>query len=106
NYVFSFAAVFKLRRSMPDAPRPYKALGYPYTTGFSLLGGTAFLVGAIVTDRRNSTVALGLLAASYPIYALTMRAARKRATPGRRSRPRSWPRAVGRSDVARRRHGP
>jgi APA family basic amino acid/polyamine antiporter len=81
NYVFSFAAVFKLRRTMSDTPRPYKALGYPYTTAFSLLGGTAFLIGAIMTDRRNSMVALGLLAASYPIYALTMRAARQRATP-------------------------
>ena len=77
NYVFSFAAVFKLRRSMPDAPRPYRALGYPFTTGFSLLGGIAFLVGAIATDRQNSMVALGLLAVSYPVYALTMRAARK-----------------------------
>jgi APA family basic amino acid/polyamine antiporter len=80
NYVFSFAAVFKLRRTMPDAPRPYKALGYPYTTGFSLLGGIAFLVGAIITDRQNSMVALGLLAVSYPIYALTIRAARKAST--------------------------
>lgn len=78
NYVFSFAAVFKLRRTMADAPRPYKALGYPYTTAFSLLGGTAFLVGAIITDRRNSMIALGLLAVSYPVYALTMRASARR----------------------------
>ena len=42
NYVVSFAAVFKLRRTMPDAPRPYRAWGYPCTTGFSLLGGTRF----------------------------------------------------------------
>jgi APA family basic amino acid/polyamine antiporter len=82
NYVFSFAAVFKLRRTMPDAPRPYKALGYPYTTAFSLVGGTAFLVGAIITDRRNSMIALGLLAVSYPVYALTMRASARQVTPG------------------------
>jgi APA family basic amino acid/polyamine antiporter len=81
NYVFSFAAVFKLRRTMPDAPRPYKALGYPYTTAFSLLGGMAFLVGAVISDRQNSMVALGLLAVSYPVYALTMRAARRAAAP-------------------------
>jgi APA family basic amino acid/polyamine antiporter len=80
NYVFSFAAVFKLRRTMPDAPRPYKALGYPFTTAFSLLGGTSFLIGAIITDRQNSMVALGLLAVSYPVYALTMRAARRSST--------------------------
>ena len=73
NYVASFSAVFVLRRTMPDAPRPYRAWGYPWTTGFSLLGGTAFLVGVIVTDRRNSVIALALLAASYPVYALTVR---------------------------------
>ena len=76
NYVFSFAAVFKLRRTMPDAPRPYRALGYPFTTAFSLLGGTAFLIGAIITDRRNSLIAIGILVLSYPVYALTMRRAR------------------------------
>jgi APA family basic amino acid/polyamine antiporter len=79
NYVFSFAAVFKLRRSMPDAPRPYRALGYPYTTAFSLLGGTAFLIGAVFSDRRNSLIAIALLVVSYPVYALTRRAARARA---------------------------
>jgi APA family basic amino acid/polyamine antiporter len=73
NYVFSFAAVFKLRRTMADAPRPYRALGYPFTTGFSLLGGIAFLIGAIVSDRRNSLISIGLLIASYPIYAVAMR---------------------------------
>jgi basic amino acid/polyamine antiporter, APA family len=82
NYVFSFAAVFKLRRSMPDAPRPYRALGYPFTTGFSLFGGIAFLVGAIITDQRNSLVAIGMLVASYPVYALTRRAARRREQAG------------------------
>jgi APA family basic amino acid/polyamine antiporter len=73
NYVFSFAAVFKLRRTMADAPRPYKAWGYPLTTGFSLLGGVAFLIGAVVTDKRNSLIAIGLLAVSYPVYAATIR---------------------------------
>jgi APA family basic amino acid/polyamine antiporter len=73
NYVASFAAVFVFRRTMADAPRPYRAWGYPFTTGFSLLGGTAFLIGVVVSDRRNSLIAIGLLLASYPVYALTVR---------------------------------
>ena len=56
---------------MPDAPRPYRAWGYPWTTGFSLLGGIAFLVGAVVSDRRNSLIAIGLLVVSYPVFAMT-----------------------------------
>jgi APA family basic amino acid/polyamine antiporter len=78
QYVASFGAVFVLRRTMPDAPRPYRAWGYPWTTGLSLLGGTAFLIGAIWSDRRNSLIALGLLAASYPVYALTVKPAVKK----------------------------
>ena len=73
NYVFSFAAVFKLRRTMADAPRPYKAWGYPFTTGFSLLGGIAFLIGAVVSDKLNSMIAIGLLAVSYPVYRVAAR---------------------------------
>jgi APA family basic amino acid/polyamine antiporter len=76
QYVVSFLAVFILRRRDPDAPRPYRAIGYPVTTAISLVGGVAFLVGVVVMDRRNSLWALGMLAASLPVY-LGVRAARK-----------------------------
>src|SRR5262249_18849374 len=68
NYVSSFAAVFALRRKMRNAPRPYRAIGYPVTTAISFVGGVAFLIGAVVQDTRNSLVAIGLLIASYPIF--------------------------------------
>lgn len=73
QYVVSFLAVFVLRRRMPDAPRPYRAIGYPVSTAISLLGGVAFLVGVLVTDRRNSLWAVTLLAASWPAYQLVRR---------------------------------
>ena len=81
NYVASFGAVFVLRRTMADAPRPYRAWGYPWTTGFSLVVGIAFLIGVIVSDRRNSLIALGLLAASYPVYLFAVKPALRRTTP-------------------------
>ena len=74
QYVVSFLAVFVLRRRRPDAPRPYRAIGYPVTTAISLLGGIAFLVAAAVQDRRNTLVALAVLAASWPAYRLVRRA--------------------------------
>jgi basic amino acid/polyamine antiporter, APA family len=73
QYVVSFLAVFVLRRRRPDAPRPYRALGYPVTTAISLLGGLAFLVAALVQDRSHSLIALGVLAASWPAYRLVRR---------------------------------
>ena len=57
-----------LRRREPDAPRPYRAWGYPWTTGIALVGSIAFLVGQFVGDTRNSLWSLGLLALSYPVY--------------------------------------
>lgn len=68
NYTLSFTSVFVLRRREPDAPRPYRAWGYPWTTGISLVGSIAFLVGAVLGDPRNSLYALGLLVLSYPVY--------------------------------------
>jgi APA family basic amino acid/polyamine antiporter len=73
NYTLSFLAVFVLRRREPERPRPYRAWGYPWTTGAALLGSVAFLTGAVLSDTRNSVYAMLLLAASYPIY----RAARR-----------------------------
>ena len=73
NYVVSFAAVFVLRRREPAAPRPYRAWGYPWTTGIALVGSLAFLGAALVGDTRNSLVALGLLVLSYPAYRLIAR---------------------------------
>jgi len=71
NYAISFSVVFFLRRHEPGRPRPYRAWGYPWTTGFSLLGSIAFLAGAVASDTRNSVYALILLAASYPAFRFT-----------------------------------
>ena len=58
-YSLSFIAVFLLRRREPNAARPYRAIGHPWTTGFVLLGSLAFLASAVIGDRRNSLYALG-----------------------------------------------
>ncbi len=68
NYTLSFTSLFILRRREPERPRPYKAWGYPVTTGLTLVGSLAFLVSAIASDTRKSLYTLVLLAASYPAY--------------------------------------
>lgn len=68
NYTVSFVSVFVLRRREPQTPRPYKAWGYPWTTGLTLLCSIAFLVGAIISDMRTSLYALLILALSYPVF--------------------------------------
>ena len=78
NYTISFAAVFALRRREPDRSRPYRAWGYPWTTGLSLIGSLAFLAGAVKGDTKNSLYALALLAASYPTFHLLKLLARSK----------------------------
>ncbi len=68
NYALSFISVFVLRRREPEKERPYRAWGYPWTTGAALLGSVLFLIGAIASDTRNSIYALLLLAVSYPVF--------------------------------------
>lgn len=80
QYGVNFLAIFWLRRTEPDAPRAYRAWGYPYVTGFLLLAALAFLVGSFVTDRANTVNSLYVLAASYPIYLVTRRLVRRAAS--------------------------
>jgi APA family basic amino acid/polyamine antiporter len=76
NYAISFTSVFVLRLREPELSRPYRAWGYPWTTGLALLGSIAFLCGAVASDTRNSLYALLLLALSYPAYLLLRRISR------------------------------
>lgn len=71
NYSMSFLGLIRLRIKEPNRPRPYRTFGYPWTTGLVLLGSLAFLVSAVVADRRNSLFALGILVVSYPVFRFT-----------------------------------
>jgi len=68
NYSMGYISVIVLRRREPDLPRPYRVWGYPWTTLIVLLGSIAFLVGAVIADKKNSLWALAILAVSYPLY--------------------------------------
>ncbi len=73
NYISAYAAVFVLRRREPTLPRPYRALGYPFSTAIVLLGSMLFLVAAVAEDRRSAIIVAALFVASIPAYALTVR---------------------------------
>lgn len=71
SYALSFMAVFLLRRREPTALRPFRAVGHPWTTGIVLLGSLAFLASAVVSDRKNSLIALAIVVVSYPVFRLS-----------------------------------
>lgn len=76
NYCTSFTGLIRLRIKQPQRARPYRTVGYPLTTGLVLVGSLAFLVSAVIADRRNSLFALGIVLVSYPVYKLTRPAGR------------------------------
>jgi APA family basic amino acid/polyamine antiporter len=68
NYMLSFISLFILRARDPNAERPYRAWGYPWTTAIALLGSLGFLVEAVREDRANSLLTLIAMACSYPVF--------------------------------------
>ena len=67
-YCLNYVAVFTLRRREPAAQRPFRAWGYPWSTGIVLLGSFLFLVAAIHGDPVDALRAFVLLAISVPVY--------------------------------------
>ncbi|MGE5230687.1 MAG: APC family permease, partial [Deltaproteobacteria bacterium] len=86
NYALSFTSLFVLRRRQPDRPRPFRVPLYPVVPALALGGSLAFLVAALLTDRRNSLWALGLLAASVPVYLMIPRRRPAARSPNHRSK--------------------
>jgi APA family basic amino acid/polyamine antiporter len=68
NYVLTFGSLLRLRQTEPNAARPYRAKGHPWTTWGVFVLSIVFLLGAAAADTRNSIYSLVLLALSWPAY--------------------------------------
>jgi APA family basic amino acid/polyamine antiporter len=62
------AAVFVLRAREPNAPRPFKALGYPWTPAIFVLASLAIVVNAFYSDPRVSITGTVIILAGIPLY--------------------------------------
>jgi APA family basic amino acid/polyamine antiporter len=62
------AAVFVLRAREPNAPRPFKALGYPWTPAIFVLVSFAIVVNALFTDPVVAGTGALVIAAGIPLY--------------------------------------
>ena len=70
--IFAVAAVFVLRRKMPDAPRPFRTPGYPWVPLFFVLGTvigvTAIVWGEIEAGNYSPIYGLFIAAAGFPVH--------------------------------------
>ena len=62
------AAVFVLRARRPDAPRPYRALGYPVIPALYVLGSFALVWNTLMERPTESIAGLGIVALGLPFY--------------------------------------
>jgi APA family basic amino acid/polyamine antiporter len=67
-YTMSVGAVFVLRRKLPDACRPYRVWGYPYTLGLFVAMSVWFIADALVTQTRPSLMASIIVATGVVAY--------------------------------------
>ena len=61
-------ALFRLRGTHPDYPRPYRAWGYPVVPALFVLGSAAFVMNTLLERPVESIAGLGLLATGVPVY--------------------------------------
>ena len=67
-YGLAVVALFRLRRTEPDMPRPYRCWGYPWVPGLFVLGALALTVNLWLDRPGRSTVGLLLILAGIPFY--------------------------------------
>jgi amino acid transporter len=67
-YALAVGAVFVLRRTRPDLPRPYRTWGYPVVPLLFLLASVGMIVNALWTDPINTGITFGIILAGLPVY--------------------------------------
>jgi APA family basic amino acid/polyamine antiporter len=60
--------LFRLRRTRPDHPRPYRVWGYPFVPAVFIAASTMFVVNTLLERPKESLAGLGLLALGLPVY--------------------------------------
>jgi APA family basic amino acid/polyamine antiporter len=76
-YAMTVAAVYRLRIVKPDAPRPYRCWGYPFTPFLFIAVSIAFVVAVLQDEgnRSNALKGLAIIAAGAVAYGFVRRPA-------------------------------
>jgi basic amino acid/polyamine antiporter, APA family len=69
-YAVTVAGLFVLRKTKPNAERPYRALGYPLVPGLYVVFCTLIMVDLLVVKPVNSWPSFLIVLAGIPVYFL------------------------------------
>ncbi len=67
-YIMTIAGIFRLRRTRPDAERPYRAFGYPAVQLLYIAGAAAILIVLFVYRPATTWPGLVIVLLGVPVY--------------------------------------
>lgn len=72
-YIITIAGIFRLRTTRPDAPRPYRAFGYPVLPALYILAASFICVCLLLYKQEYSLPGLVIVVFGIPVYFLWRR---------------------------------
>jgi APA family basic amino acid/polyamine antiporter len=72
-YILTIAGIFRLRRSRPDADRPYRAWGYPVVPLLYIVAAAAICVDLLILKPAYTWPGVGIVLLGIPVYFLWKR---------------------------------
>jgi basic amino acid/polyamine antiporter, APA family len=79
-YALGAAAIFYYRRSAPDAPRPFRVPGYPWTPLVFICVAAAIVLNTLFVHPGQAAVGIGLILLGAPVYSFWRRSKEARAS--------------------------
>jgi APA family basic amino acid/polyamine antiporter len=71
-YAITIIGIFKLRKTMPNAERPYKAFGFPVLPAVYIILALVFCVFLIIMKPLYAGIGLGIVLLGIPVYYLSI----------------------------------
>lgn len=70
-YILTIIGIFLLRKSRPDAIRPYRAWGYPFLPILYIILAGTMAVALLFVQTKTSLLGLGIVLLGIPVYYFT-----------------------------------
>ena len=69
-YVLTIAAVFRLRKTMPDVPRPYRTFGYPIVPALYIIAAAMIMIVLLIYRPATTWPGFVIVLLGIPVFAL------------------------------------
>jgi basic amino acid/polyamine antiporter, APA family len=67
-YILTIVGLFRLRFTRPDAPRPYRAFGYPLVPALYIVGAATILIVLFLYKPLTTWPGMGIVLLGVPLY--------------------------------------